>query len=83
LFNWSEDEFLKHTEGSAIRRIGYHSWQRNIAVALGNSQPSSIAERDQVLQALESKLAKSNDMVSEHIQWAINSLIAKPLTSSS
>ena len=83
LFNWSEDEFLKHTEGSAIRRIGYQSWQRNIAVALGNIKPSSIVERDQILQVLKSKLSKSNDMVSEHIQWAIDSLIAKPLTSGS
>ncbi len=36
LFGWSEDEFLKRTEGSAIRRAGYEGWLRNIAVALGN-----------------------------------------------
>jgi epoxyqueuosine reductase len=40
LFAWSEQEFLARTEGSAIRRIGYERWLRNIAVALGNA-PSS------------------------------------------
>ena len=37
LFAWSEAEFLARTEGSAIRRIGYECWLRNIAVALGNA----------------------------------------------
>ena len=40
LFSWSEEEFLANTEGSAIRRIGYHRWLRNIAVALGNAPTS-------------------------------------------
>ena len=37
LWAWSESEFLLRTEGSAIRRIGYERWQRNLAVALGNA----------------------------------------------
>ncbi|HJW12208.1 MAG TPA: tRNA epoxyqueuosine(34) reductase QueG, partial [Albitalea sp.] len=37
LWQWSEDEFLRRTEGSAIRRIGHERWQRNLAVALGNA----------------------------------------------
>jgi len=81
LFNWSEDEFLKHTEGSAIRRIGYPSWQRNIAVALGNIQANNATERDQVIDTLSSKLPESGDMVSEHINWAINTLMSKPINS--
>ncbi len=36
LFGWSEDIFLKNTEGSPIRRIGYACWLRNISIALGN-----------------------------------------------
>ena len=40
LFAWSEDEFLSRTEGSAIRRIGYECWLRNVAVALGNAPTS-------------------------------------------
>ena len=34
---WDEAEFLRQTEGSAIRRIGIERWQRNVAVALGNA----------------------------------------------
>ena len=37
LFAWSEADFLRHTEGSAIRRIGHERWLRNIAIALGNA----------------------------------------------
>ena len=40
LFAWSEPEFLEKTRGSAIRRIGYERWLRNIAVALGNAASS-------------------------------------------
>lgn len=75
LFDWSEQAFLANTEGSAIRRIGYASWLRNIAVALGN------ANRDQVIldqlklkraELLKSKvLADRTSMVVEHIDWAI------------
>ena len=43
LFAWSEDEFLKRTEGMAIRRTGHEGWLRNIAVALGNAPPSAAA----------------------------------------
>ena len=37
LFQWSEEKFLRITEGSPIRRIGYLRWLRNISVALGNA----------------------------------------------
>jgi epoxyqueuosine reductase len=66
VFAWSEDEFLSRTEGSAIRRIGYECWLRNIAVALGNA-PSDAA----VLQALESRLDHPSALVREHVAWAI------------
>lgn len=66
LFAWTEKEFLKRTEGSAIRRIGFECWQRNIAVGLGNA-PYSEA----ILNALREKLEISTEMVKEHIEWAI------------
>lgn len=66
LFAWTEREFLKRTEGSAIRRIGYDCWLRNIAVALGNA-PSS----KEIIGALESRLNNVSDMVNEHIEWAL------------
>jgi len=66
LFNWSEQEFLKKTEGSAIRRTGYHGWLRNIAVALGNAS-TSVA----VIHALDSRQQHANELVREHSQWAL------------
>lgn len=66
VFAWTEDEFLTKTEGSAIRRIGYERWLRNIAVALGNA-PASIS----VINALKSRLDCDSEMVKEHIQWAL------------
>jgi len=66
LFSWSEEEFLKKTEGSPIRRIGYDCWQRNIAIALGNADFS-----EEVITALTEKLTISSPMVAEHIEWAL------------
>lgn len=65
-FNWSEADFLKHTEGSAIRRIGYDCWLRNVAVALGNA-PSTV----EVVTALRNRLENCSAMVREHVEWAL------------
>ena len=51
LFAWSEEEFDRRLAGSAIRRIGYERWLRNIAVGLGNA-PTSAA----VVAALERRV---------------------------
>jgi len=70
LFQWDEDTFLKNTEGSAIRRIGYQRWLRNIAVALGNATPSEKIVR--LLEQRKRELAKADSlMVIEHIDWAL------------
>lgn len=69
LFAWDEEQFLRYTEGSAIRRIGHQRWQRNIAVALGNS----VARRD-VIEALQNRLHHSSPMVQEHIEWSLQRL---------
>lgn len=66
LFAWSENEFLKRTEGSAIRRTGYEGWLRNIAVALGNA-PTSPA----VIAALASRRDHPSPVVREHVEWAL------------
>ncbi len=67
LFNWTETEFLQKTEGSAIRRIGYQQWLRNIAVALGNA-PVSTA----IKQALKNRMNHPSELVREHVLWALN-----------
>ncbi|WP_115717373.1 tRNA epoxyqueuosine(34) reductase QueG [Gallaecimonas mangrovi] len=66
LWAWDENTFLKITEGSPIRRIGFERWQRNIAVALGNAPPSAA-----IIDALNSRLAGASELVAEHITWAL------------
>jgi epoxyqueuosine reductase len=66
LFLWSEDEFLRYTEGSAIRRIGYDCWLRNIAVALGNGPADNT-----VTDALMARHPHLPAMVREHVDWAL------------
>ena len=75
LFSWSEAEFLKHLEGSAIRRIGHERWQRNIAIALGNAPSSPM-----IINALKIQREKSSPMIIEHIDWALErqNLTAQP-----
>ncbi len=69
LFNWTEDEFLARTEGSAIRRIGYEGWQRNLAVGLGNAPASPT-----IISALEARRNGASPLVAEHIDWALAQL---------
>jgi epoxyqueuosine reductase len=66
LFAWSEAEFLRKTSGSAIRRIGYERWLRNVAVALGNA-PSSA----QVIAGLSARARHPSALVREHVSWAL------------
>jgi epoxyqueuosine reductase len=66
LFGWSPEEFEQRLAGSAIHRIGYERWLRNIAVGLGNA-PSSAA----VLQALQQRRDDPSELVREHVRWAL------------
>lgn len=72
LFGWSEEEFLKRTEGSAIRRTGYLGWLRNIAVGLGNAPTS-----DEVVRTLKSRESHESELVREHVRWALDQHRAK------
>lgn len=74
LFSWTETEFYEKTEGSAIRRIGYDRWIRNIAVALGNALRDMENEsvRDAIVHALNEKKSTVSEMVDEHIVWALH-----------
>ena len=78
LWAWDEAEFLRRTEGSAIRRIGHQRWQRNLAVAMGNAlRVTRDASRVQALrQALSEALPTLSPLVREHAQWALNQAAA-------
>ena len=66
LFAWSESDFNDRLAGSAIRRIGYERWLRNIAVGLGNA-PGTQA----VIAALQSRRDDASPLVREHVSWAL------------
>ena len=66
LFAWSEEEFNRRLEGSAIRRIGHERWLRNLAVGLGNA-PSSA----EVMAALRGRLDHPSALVRRHVEWAL------------
>src|SRR5690606_32060464 len=66
LFSWNEEEWARRTEGSALRRAGYHGWLRNIAVALGNA-PSTPS----VIEALRKHAWHPSALVREHVHWAL------------
>jgi epoxyqueuosine reductase len=66
LWQWPEDEFLRRTEGSAIRRLGYERWRRNLAIALGNAPAD-----EQMVAALEQALPSASALVAEHVAWAL------------
>ena len=66
LFEWDEATWLAKTEGSAIRRIGYERWLRNIAVALGNAESTT-----EVIGALNKRRNSESKLVAEHVAWAL------------
>ena len=75
LFDWTEEEFLRFTEGSPIRRIGHERWLRNVAVAMGNalravdftSEPARASTR----ASLGRRADHPSELVREHVQWAL------------
>jgi epoxyqueuosine reductase len=66
LFEWDEAEWLARTEGSAIRRIGYERWLRNVAVALGNAKTTPA-----VIDALNKRRDSDSKLVAKHVAWAL------------
>jgi len=65
-YHWSEGDFLKKMEGSAIRRIGYQCWMRNIVIALGNA-----AYDPHIMGTLKNDYARHSAFIQHHIDWAI------------
>jgi len=80
LFAWKEQEFLKKMEGSAIRRIGYMQWVRNIAVAIGNIPAKDKNHLNLLIQTLSDKRPEVTPLVQEHIDWALEELSKQKFT---
>ena len=69
LLAWDEDQFLRNTAGTALRRITHEQWLRNVAVAIGNGPRDQAA-----LDVLTARLAHPSPMVREHVVWALAQL---------
>ena len=75
LWSWAQSVFEQRHEGSAIRRIGYSKWRRNLAVAMGNAlaNPQVRGEDKAAIQmALSNALSSADTLVAEHIEWALS-----------
>jgi epoxyqueuosine reductase len=66
LFGWTATEFEEQMRGTAIYRIGFERWSRNIAVALGNAPTSA-----EVIRALQARRTDPSELVREHVEWAL------------
>jgi epoxyqueuosine reductase len=74
LLGWSEAEFLRRTEGSAIRRIGHARWLRNLALAAGNALATGGLSADEQLglqQALAVHAEDPDPVVQEQVAWSL------------
>jgi epoxyqueuosine reductase len=69
LFAWSEDDFNRFMQGSAIRRIGHERWLRNLAVGLGNGL--RVSESASIRAALLGRRHHPSALVREHVEWAL------------
>ena len=72
LFSWSEEAFLRLTEGSPIRRIGHKRWLRNIAVAMGNALRTAPDDAAALRAALQARANHEDEVVREHVLWALS-----------
>lgn len=70
LLGWSEEDFSRNTEGSAIRRIGHERWLRNMAVGLGNAAASHKGAPE-IVAALRLRAEHPSPIVREHVEWAL------------
>ncbi len=70
LFAWSAADFHQRLLGSAIHRIGYERWLRNLAVGLGNVPPQSAGAAHAVA-ALRARADDGSMLVREHVAWAL------------
>lgn len=76
LFAWTEEEFFVRHRGSAILRIGYSRWLRNLAVGLGNAlaaacRSGSHAQAEEIRASLRARAATPDDLVARHVAWAL------------
>jgi epoxyqueuosine reductase len=78
LWRRSDDELRGLLRGSAMRRAGVRRLRRNLAIAIGNSGDTSAAA---ALQK-PTEGTRSDSLVAEHVDWAVERLVSKNTRSS-
>jgi len=66
LFGWTEQQYLARTEGSALRRLGYQRFLRNVAIGLGNAPPNAAA-----VEALARRREDEDEVIREQVTWSL------------
>ena len=81
LFEWTETEFHERLAGSAIHRIGYERWARNLAVGMGNALRTLPAgpHADALVRALRRRVSDPSVLVREHVVWALSQRQRSPI----
>jgi epoxyqueuosine reductase len=69
---WTREDFERRFEGSAVRRIGYEAFLRNVMVGLGNGPADQEAIRQ-----LRLRCADDSALIAEHARWALQQLETK------
>ncbi len=74
LFAWTEEEFHARLAGSAIHRIGYDRWLRNLAVGIGNAFSKLAGTHTAAVleDVLKSRSDHPSALVREHVAWALS-----------
>jgi epoxyqueuosine reductase len=81
LFEWTEDEFHERLAGSAIHRIGYDRWLRNLAVGMGNALRTlpDGPQADALMEALQRRVSDPSLLIREHVVWALSQRQRSPI----
>ena len=66
------NDILHSTEGSPIRRTGFQSFKRNVAIGLGNAPYHA-----EIIEALEQSKMLHDEIVNIHVEWAIQQQMKK------
>jgi epoxyqueuosine reductase len=72
LASWTRVEFESRFEGSAVRRIGYEAFIRNVCVALGNGPADEVA-----IHALRQRSSDDSALIAEHARWGLEQLLQR------
>lgn len=66
IFRWTEADYLRVTEGMALRRALYPVFMRNVALGLGNAPYDPT-----IVTALKDRLPQADEVLADQIRWSL------------